>query len=487
MPPLLQLQSISKRFGPIQALDGASFELDQGEIHALLGENGAGKSTLMRIAYGLEQPDAGAVVIEQVPRRLRNPTAARRLGIGMVHQHFTSIPAFTVAENIALAAGWDPARARLAERVEALAARCGLPLDPQARAGDLSAGLKQRLEILKALAGEARILLLDEPSAVLTPSETREVLALLRQLRDRGVATVLITHKLDEALAVANRITVLRHGRVVFTGTTEGLSAGTLARYMLGEDPPPRPARPRPVPGETVVESRDLAVRRLGPAGSGLRRATLTVAAGEVVGVAAVEGNGQRELLRAVAGLATPSGGHLVCRGTVAFIPEDRSHEGLIGDFTLTENAVLAQGRPAPWLRGTWVDWSLARRRTAALISDFKIQAAGPEAPARTLSGGNQQRLVIALALERNPQILVAENPARGLDLKATAEVLGRLREGAARGLAVLVYASDLDELLEVSDRVVVLANGVLESLPPGADRELIGKTMLAGGAALSP
>jgi len=205
-----------------------------------------------------------------------------------------------------------------------------------------------------------------------------------------------------------------------------------------------------------------------------------------VVGVAAVEGSGQRELLRAVAGLARPTGGSLVCQGPVAFVPEDRTTEGLIGDFTLTENAVLSQGPRIPWVRGPWVDWSRARRRTAALLEASRIQAAGPDARARTLSGGNQQRLVIALALEREPRVLVAENPTRGLDLKATTEVLARLREAASGGRAVLVHASDLDELLAVSDRVVVVANGVLHQLPPGADREVIGKTMLAGGAALS-
>ncbi|HXG45571.1 MAG TPA: ABC transporter ATP-binding protein [Gemmatimonadales bacterium] len=486
MPPLLHLQSISKRFGAIEALAEASFALEAGEIHALVGENGAGKSTLVRIAYGMEKPDAGAVVVEGVPRRVRSPADARRLGIGMVHQHFTSIPAFTVAENLALAAGWRLEPARLEARVEALARRTGLSLDPRVRAGDLSVGLKQRLEILKALAGEARILLLDEPSAVLTPAETRELLGLLQQLRARGVSSVLITHKLDEALAVADRVTVLRRGRVVFTGPTAAVSAPLLARYMLGEEPPSRVARARPAPGAILVQLCDLAVPRLGPSGSGLRRATLAVRAGEVVGVAAVEGNGQRELLRAVAGLARPAGGSLVCQGPVAFIPEDRTTEGLIGDFTLAENAVLSQGPRAPWVRGSWVDWSGARRRMAALLEAYRIQAAGPEARARTLSGGNQQRLVIALALEREPRVLVAENPTRGLDLKATAEVLVRMREAASGGLAVLVHASDLDELLEVSDRVVVVANGVLHELPPGADREMIGATMLAGGAAWS-
>jgi len=486
VPPLLELQSISKRFGAIEALTEVSFVLEAGEIHALVGENGAGKSTLVRIAYGMEKPDTGSIVIEGLPRRVRNPADARRLGIGMVHQHFTSIPAFTVAENLALAAGWKPVPARLDAQVAALAQRSGLPLDPRARAGDLSVGLKQRLEILKALAAEARILLLDEPSAVLTPAETRELLVLLQQLRARGVSSVLITHKLDEALAVADRVTVLRRGRVVFTGARAAVSAPVLARHMLGAEPPSRVVRAPPALGAVLVQLQDLAVPRLGPSGSGLRRATLTVRAGEVVGVAAVEGSGQRELLRAVAGLARPTGGSLVCQGPVAFVPEDRTTEGLIGDFTLTENAVLSQGPRIPWVRGPWVDWSRARRRTAALLEASRIQAAGPDARARTLSGGNQQRLVIALALEREPRVLVAENPTRGLDLKATTEVLARLREAASGGRAVLVHASDLDELLAVSDRVVVVANGVLHQLPPGADREVIGKTMLAGGAALS-
>lgn len=482
MTHLLELAGISKRFGTVDALRDVSFRLAPGEIHALLGENGAGKSTLMKVVYGLVQPDAGTIRLRGEPVRFRDAAEARRMGIGMVHQHFTSIPALTVAENIALSAGWRPAPKAIRRRVRALTEELGLPLDPDAPAETLSAGLKQRLEVLKALAADASILLLDEPSSVLPPAEAEALLGMIRAFRARGISSVLITHKLQEALSIADRVTVLRRGAVVHEGTLEGVSAETLATQMLGAAPPSGLRPPASTPGEVRIRLETASAGRTGASGSGLRAASLSVRAGEIVGVAAVEGNGQRELLRVIAGVEAPDNGLVEVAGPVAFIPEDRTAEALAGEFTLTENLVLAQGREAPWVRGPWLDWPQARRRAGELIASYGVQASGPEARAATLSGGNQQRMVIAAALERRPRVLVAENPTRGLDLRASAEVAARLREAAGAGVAVVVHMGDLDELLDVATRVVVAASGVLRELPAGASREEIGQAMLGGG-----
>ncbi len=478
---VLKLSGISKRFGATQALRSVDFTLEAGGIHALLGENGAGKSTLMKIAFGLLHADSGTIAVHGNLRPVRGPVQARRLGIGMVHQHFTSIPSFTVAENVALATGWPPHPRALRARVAALITETGMDLDPDAPVQELSAGLKQRLEILKALAAEARILLLDEPSSALSPVDAESLLELIRVLRDRGVASVLITHKLDEALGLADRVTVLRRGAVVHTGPVAEVTAHELAVCMLGEAPSGS-ARLAPEPGEIRVRADAVAVARLGASGTGLRSASFVARAGEVVGVAAVEGNGQRELLRTIAGLMRPRQGTLEVTGPVSFIPEDRTTEALVDSFSLTENLALSQGRNAPWVHGLWMNWREARGRTAALIQQFAVRAPGPEVTARSLSGGNQQRMVIAGALERRPMVLVAENLTRGLDLRATADVHLRLRETAAAGACVVVHLADLDELREVADRILVLANGVLSEMEPTASRLDIGRRMLGAG-----
>ena len=486
MPHALELKGIRKRFGLVEALTGVDFTLDQGEIHALLGENGAGKSTLMKIAFGLVEPDAGSVAVGGAEILKGDPTAARRLGVGMVHQHFTSIPALTVAENVVLAAGWSPRPRKLIERVRRLAETTGLTLNPGLLVAELSAGLKQRLEVLKALAADARVLLLDEPTSVLSPPDAEALLSRVQEFRARGVATVLITHKLSEAMAVADRVTVLRKGRVVYAGPVTDTNAEQLAAYMLGElmnGAPPRRAPAAQPLADVRVKAEGLAVHRLGGSGAGLRSANFVVRGGELVGVAGVEGNGQRELLRAIAGLASSASGHLEVTRPVGFIPEDRSSEALIGEFTLTENLVLCQGRSAPWIRGPWVEWEGAEQRTSELIESYAVRAAGPRAPAASLSGGNQQRMVIAATLERRPAVLVAENPTRGLDVRAAREVMDRLRSAASGGVAVVVHLSDLDELLELADRIVVLADGVLVDVPPDMSREDIGRRMLGASA----
>lgn len=482
--PLLLLDTIHKRFGTTQALAGASLRVERGEIHALLGENGAGKSTLMRVAFGLVAPDAGQVAVDGVVQRIGSPLEARRLGIGMVHQHFTAIPTFTVLENVALSAGWPMRPRENRARLDQLMRDTGIDLPPHAAADRLTAGLKQRLEVLKALASDARILLLDEPTSVLPPPETAGFLALIRSLRARGVSAVLITHKIDEALSTADRVTVLRRGSVVHGGPVAGTTAATLAAAMLGAEMERTARGSSAASGPVLARLHQAAVARLGGTGSGLREATIDLRGGDVLGVAAVEGNGQRELLRVFAGLAELEGGSAEISGPVAFIPEDRTHEGLIAEFSLTENLVLGAGAGAPWVRRGWIDWTGARARTAALIAEYGVRAEGPEARAGSLSGGNQQRMVIAGASERAPRILVAENPARGLDLRATAEVHERLRAAARGGAAVVVHIPDLDDLLAVAARLVVVVDGVPREVPPGAGREEIGAMMLSRDAA---
>jgi simple sugar transport system ATP-binding protein len=471
----------------VHALRGADFTLLPGELHALLGENGAGKTTLMQVAAGLLRPDSGEVRVGGHVRPGLSPRAARRLGVGMVHQHFTSVPAFTVAENVALAAGWPVAPARLRERVRELGSRVGLPLDPDDRVERLSVGLRQRLEIVKALAADARMLLLDEPTAVLAPAEVEDLFRVIQRFTAEGGSAVLITHKLDEALAAADRVTVLRRGEVVLTGAVAGQDTERLTAAMIGEGAPDDGIEPPGAPATPISDRRPLVrvesldVRRDGGLGIALRGASLVVGSGEIVGVAAVEGNGQRELLRAVAGRIHPLRGMREVVEPVAFIPEDRSTEGLIPEMTLTENVTLGSSESDPWIRGRTIDWRVARARTAALLDEYAVAATGPDAPAATLSGGNQQRVVVARELSRRPRVVVAENPTRGLDIRATATIHARLRRAASEGAAVLFHSSDLDEVLELATRVVVASRGLLIQPPPDATRETIGALMLAG------
>jgi len=401
----------------------------------------------------------------------------------MVHQHSTSIPALTVAENVALSAGWPVRPGKLQDRVRALGDQVGLPLDPKAYAGRLTVALKQRLEIVKALASDARILLLDEPTSVLTPGESEDLLRVMRRFTQSGGAAVLITHKLDEALQVADRVTVLRQGQTVLSGVTSSLSQAPLAEAMLGQTAPgliPAPRRPAGS-GESLIRAEALEVPRESGYGIAVRHASLLVTEGEIVGVAAVEGNGQRELLRAVAGRLLPLRGKLEVAKPIAFIPEDRTTEGLIPELSLAENVVLASDHGDPWLRRGRVDWRVAREHTADLLREYEVVASGPSAPAASLSGGNQQKLVLARELSRRPRVIVAENPTRGLDLRATMAIHSRLRDAAGQGAAVLVHCSDLDELLSLAERYVVVARGTLLEVPAEASRNDVGELMVTG------
>jgi len=445
--PALRLLGIRRSFGATIALGGVDLTLHPGTLHALLGENGAGKSTLMHIVAGLLRADAGTIEIggrELTPRDARE---ARRAGVGMVHQHFTSVAALTVWENITLAAGWPISGARA--RAQQLLAAHGRRLDLDARAGELSVGLRLQLELLKALASGPTILLLDEPTGVLTPPEVAELFRVIGEFTAQGGAALLVTHKLDEAVEHADAITVLRAGAVTLDwGAIEGGARpdrGALITAMLG--------------GTERLPSRSGSVARRGEVVRNLP--DLEIRAGEVIGIAGVEGNGQRELLRSIA--------------TDAFIPEDRTTEGLILDFSLTENLALAP-RPS----GGRVEWPELRRRMQELIGVFGIKAPGPDVPAGSLSGGNQQKVVVARAMEGRPDLIVAENPARGLDVGAAREVFERLRAAVAAGSAVIFHSTDLDEVTTWADRVVVMSGGRLIFPPEGADRNTIGALMVS-------
>lgn len=482
--PALELLGIHKRFGTTVALAGVDFRLMPGTLHALLGENGAGKSTLMRIAYGMLRADRGVLRVDGTERRIRSPREARRAAIGMVHQEATAIPSFSVAENVALAAGWAVRPADNARRVREVAERVDLPLDPDAIAGRLSVSLKQRLEIVKALAADARILLLDEPIAVLAPAEADALLQRVREFTRRGGSAVLITHRLHEALAHADYITVLRRGAVTLEGQPASVSARVLATAMVGPDAAAlleQAADRTAVPADAPVAIRGTALELRSGSRTALavRQATLAVRAGEIVGIAAVEGNGQRELLRALAGLWPVLRGRVEIADPLAFIPEDRTTEGLIPSLSLTENILLGMGAAPGWVERGQIRWRAARARTAQLVDDFGISAPGIDRPVATLSGGNQQKLVLARALERQPAAIIAEEPTRGLDVSAARGIHDRLRATARDGAAVLVYSSDLDEVLSLSDRVLVMQAGRLAEAPTGAGREVVGRMML--------
>ena len=480
----LALEGIDKRFGATRALTSASLRVRPGTVHALLGENGAGKSTLMRIAYGLERPDAGTIRVRDATVRLDGPASAIALGVGMVHQHFTLVPVMTVAENVALGGHGALDMQQTIAGLRALSERTGFALDPRERVELLSVAAQQRVEIAKALMRQAQVLVLDEPTAVLPPSESTALLRWLRSFADQGNAVVLITHKLGEALSVADDVTVLRHGRTVLAAPAPDTSAESLTSAMLGSAEvgervgrfPTRHPDPHGSPESPIIRAEritlvdDTGVVRV-------RSASFVVGAGEIVGIAGVEGAGHRELLRAVAGRLPIASGRLERPSTVGFVPEDRHRDAVLLDRSLVENVAL---RGAGSRRGV-IEWSAVGTRTESLMRAFDIRAAGPRAPMRTVSGGNQQKLVLARELapdDRDPsRAIVVENPTRGLDVRAAAEVHKRLRAARDAGAAVVVYSSDIDEVLLLADRVLVVYAGVVREA--SVDRDTVGRLML--------
>lgn len=487
MNPLLELTGITKRFGEVVALEGVSLRISPGRIIALLGENGAGKSTLMRICDGLLRPDAGEIAWDGQPVHLTGPAVARSLGIGMVHQHFTLVPAMTVAENLALAAPPKGVQSpsALVRSANALMERTGLKVDPCALAGDLPVGLQQRVEILKALSAPVRLLILDEPTAVLTPRETTELFNILRQLRDDGASIVLITHKLPEALAIAQEVVVLRHGRVVLDANREEVNAEALSTAMVGRTLEQPEALIPLETGEIIVSSPLLACPG---------QETGVIRAGEVLGVAGVDGNGQSELAESMIGLRNApvtvyTGASLspadewpiaerIAWG-MAHIPDDRHTTGLALQASVRDNLFLA-GDTLPRF-GVFIDRKRAESTARDLVDRYDVRTSGMSAPVSELSGGNQQKLIVAREMNREPKLLVAVNPTRGLDIGATGYVHQTIKAHRERGGATLLISNELEELLGLSDRIAVLYAGrFIGEVLPGAPeaRERIGRMM---------
>jgi len=475
---LVALRGVRKRFGATEALRGASLELEAGSVHALLGENGAGKTTLVRVLYGSVRPDAGEILVDGRAVAIESPRHALELGVALVPQHSMLVPALTVAENLVLGeagGAWLP-RAGLGARANELLEGAGLSLDPDARTDSLSVGQMQRLEIARALARGARVLVLDEPTAVLAPSEVDALLAHLAELRRRGIAIVLISHKLDEITAVCDWVTVLRAGVTVESRALGGMDGAQLGRLMVGDALPPPGLPPETEPGP-------VALRLQGVTAPGLAGLDLEVRAGEIAALAGIDGNGQRPLEELLAGVTPIQAGVLeILRPPLALVSGDRHRTGLVLDLSVAENLVLpeaARGGESPVFRtGLLVPAELERAARDA-IARFDIRAT-PELPARALSGGNQQKLCVARALRARPGVLVAVNPTRGLDVHATAAVREELRAQARAGTAVLLISTELDEILELGQRISVLFRGQLLDVPPGErSREAIGRRML--------
>lgn len=477
---LLTLEGISHRFGTTLALDNVSFTLRAGTVHALLGENGAGKTTLMRIAYGLLRPNRGTIRMHGAQITLPSPATALARGIGMVHQHFMLVPSMTVAENVALGGRgmYSPQKAR--ELVRTLTARTGLSVHPDERIDSLSISTQQRCEIIKALARNVSILILDEPTSLLTPDEAAELLLWLRRFADQGNAVVLITHKLRDAMSTADDFTVLRRGSVVLTTTRGTATDETLSAAMLGHEYPANghpaetePAVPTPAAITTNTPAAPIIASAVNVSTEQLHDLTLELHSGEIVGIAGVEGSGQHSLLRLFAGRLTPTRGAISLPNRIGFIPEDRHLAALMLDESLEANVAL---HGAGQRKGT-ISWRTLRDETTRLLQRFNVTAAGPTAAARTLSGGNQQRLVVGRELIDNPALLVAENPTRGLDFNGAAAVYTAIRTARSTGAAVLFYSSDLDEVLSIADRILVIREGKL--YPIEKTRAAVGYAML--------
>jgi general nucleoside transport system ATP-binding protein len=498
--PVLELRGITKRFPGVVANDSVDFDLARGEVHALLGENGAGKSTLMNVVYGLYRADEGELEIKGEPVSFHSPKHAIEHGIGMVHQHFMLIPVMTVAENIVLAT--EPTRGGVlldyeeaASRVAQLARTFQFAIDPHARVQDITVGQQQRVEILKALYRSADILILDEPTAVLTPQEAMELFEILRRLTQEGMSVIFISHKLNEVLEIADRVTVLRRGKKVATVSRAGTTEEELARLMVGREVLLRVEKPPADPGQTLLKVESLSV--LDDRGlEAVRGISLDVREREIVGIAGVDGNGQTELIDALTGLRRPASGRVLVAGSdvtgatagkvldlgLGHIPEDRQRRGLVLEFTLAENIALHDYDKPPNSRLGWLWPRRLIARARRLLREFDVRGGGPQSRASALSGGNQQKVVIAREVARDPRVLVAAQPTRGLDVGAIEYVHRRLIDARDQGRAVLLVSLELDEILSLSDRILVLYEGqIAGEYGPEVTEEELGLAMTGG------
>ena len=494
----VELRGITKRFPGVLANENINFDVRAGEIHALLGENGAGKSTLMKILYGLYQCDSGEILVNEHATKIKSPTDALRQGIGMIHQHFQLVPVFTVAENIAL--GLPSSRGIVLDldvvgrRVKELSERYGLIVDPNALVWQLAVGQQQRVEILKALYRQAALLILDEPTAVLTPQEVDELFVTLRRLKEVGHSLIFISHKLHEVMAISDRVTVLRDGHVVGSAKTLETSAKELARMMVGREVVSKWDK-LPTKSSEVVLRVDKLSARNDKGLAAVKNLSLDVRAGEIVAIAGVSGNGQRELAETIVGLRRAEGGKVTVCGQdltnrapvnvidagVAFIPEERMTMGVIRDFTVQENAILEMHGCPPLARGVFLDFGKIASHTKQLVREYDVKTPTLDTPVKSLSGGNIQKLIMARELTRQPKLLIAAQPTRGVDIGATEYIHKRLIEQRAQGTAILLISEDLDEVLAMADRVAVMYEGeIVGIVPPNTPVDDLG-LMMAG------
>ena len=493
---IIEMRGITKRFGAVTANKGINLNIPANTIHSIVGENGAGKSTIMKILYGFYTADEGEIRIDGQKREIRNPHDAIALGLGMVHQHFMLVPPMTVVENIVL--GAEPGTAakidfKQAEaEISKLSKDFGFDIDPRKRIEQLSVGQQQRVEVLKALYRGARILILDEPTAVLTPQEVEEFFKILRSMREQGKTIIIITHKLNEVLALSDNVTVMRDGQVVGETPTAKTSAPDLARMMVGRDVLLRVEKPAAKPKDVVLSVKNLS------AGTKLNDVTFDVRAGEIVGIAGVEGNGQTELVEVLAGLHRASGGSCALGGRemtnlfarqikelgIAHIPEDRHRRGLLLEFDLADNTILGtQYRKPPVTTAGWLDDKAINEKANRLIRDFDVRPPNAALMARVLSGGNQQKLIIGREFDLHPKLLLVSQPTRGVDIGAIEFIHRKLVELRDAGAAILLISAELEEVLSLSDRVLVMYQGriVGEVDPQKVEQEEIGLMMTGG------
>lgn len=496
---MLKLKGITKRFGSVVANDQIDLDVRPGEIHALLGENGAGKSTLMNILYGLYAPDEGSIEWKGRPVKIESPGQAISLGIGMVHQHFMLIPVFTVAENIILGHEGGGAKldmARAVADVRRLSEQYGLQVDPLARVETISVGQQQRVEILKALYRGAELLILDEPTAVLTPQEVEELGQIMRNLVAQGRTIIIITHKLKEILSFADRVTVIRRGKKIATLEAKGQTEAELAALMVGRQVTLKVQKQPAEPREPVLTIENLSAANAQGVET-LHEISLDVRAGEIVGIAGVDGNGQTELIECLTGLRKPSGGRIRLKGReitrlspgqiseagMGHIPEDRRKRGLVLDFTVAENMVLGSQRK--YARFGILNYQKMAELTRKVIAAFDIRPPEPEYMARSLSGGNQQKVIVGREITRDPDLMVAAQPTRGLDVGAIEFIHKRLVSERDAGRAVLLVSLELDEVMNLADRILVMYKGRIVAEVPGSEatEEGLGLLMAGGGS----